>query len=498
MPPLERTAVTNVTACGSRSSVILTGLCICALGLIGCYFTSQRYWFKTLVLNVVNFIVFIAIVVIAIISIIFAFDIRDPVGEGIVAAWPGPDGLHAKLEAEGFCTPDITASLVASEGIEAISELDDCKLYYQWVKDSALRIDGDRCLALGLTPNMTCPNTLCARSASDMANDCKLTYAPQTAEDALSACDTSPDRLAKKMCMNCDHDCMKLAIQEAQDSVAVLPFVCYFVVFFICLSLMFNIYMMDIAEDIDMFHSFMEMEAATRGVTHFNEERPEFEGTMEQKIGLFVNLGVTFLGFVIFLAGCIAWGISTEHFIPVAKTLVFDGFCLMALAMTIETGIKKNNMDMVSYANAALFFFAFLTMVLGITTRLASGGMGDLHEKIESDHQMILEEVEYDDPTFCGLSDARLSNARCQEKMKTYLVDNVTWVAYLSSCIVALLAVIMYLTHEEMRQFYTGHLGDKQVNGQLDRMVKARIVQHSDHVRRLSPEERKHIEQVRI
>ena len=42
-----------------------------------------------------------------------------------------------------------------------------------------------------------------------------------------------------------------------------------------------------IAEDIDTYHSFMEMEAATRGVAHFNENRPEFEGTTEQKIGLF-------------------------------------------------------------------------------------------------------------------------------------------------------------------------------------------------------------------
>ena len=65
---------------------------------------------------------------------------------------------------------------------------------------------------------------------------------PTTVEDA---CDTSPDKLAKKMCGNCNHDCMKLAIDDAQASVAILPFVCYFVVFFICLSLMFNIYLME-------------------------------------------------------------------------------------------------------------------------------------------------------------------------------------------------------------------------------------------------------------
>eukprot|EP01046_Picozoa_sp_COSAG06_P079712 COSAG06_NODE_27110_length_601_cov_0.376494_1_plen_56_part_10 len=56
---------------------------------------------------------------------------------------------------------------------------------------------------------------------------------------------------------------------------------------------------------------------------------------------------------------------------------------MMVLAILIEVGIKKDNMDLVAYANASLFFFAFLTLVLGIVTRLASGGMGDLHEKID-------------------------------------------------------------------------------------------------------------------
>ena len=84
-----------------------------------------------------------------------------------------------------------------------------------------------------------------------------------------------------------------------------------------------------------------------------------------------VNLGVTFLGFTIFVAGCIAWGISTEHFVPMAKALVFDGFMLMVLAMLINTGIKKNNMDMVAYANATLFFFAFLTVSSVKTSKMA-------------------------------------------------------------------------------------------------------------------------------
>ena len=240
----------------------------------------------------------------------------------------------------------------------------------------------------------------------------------------------------------------------------------------------------------------MEMEAATRGVAHFNEERPEFEGTAEQRIGLLVNWGVTFLGFVIAAAGAIAWAISVPEFIPVAKAMVFDGLAMMVLAILIEVGIKKDNMDLVAYANASLFFFAFLTLVLGIVTRLASGGMGDLHEKIDTDYEEILETIEYEDPTFCGSEGMgnQLTNLNCKKKVKDYLIENVEIVAYIASCIVAGMGIIMYLTHEEIRMFYTGHEGDKEVNGKIDRLVKERIELHSDHVRRLNPEELKKIE----
>eukprot|EP01044_Picomonas_judraskeda_P020942 COSAG03_NODE_4794_length_1430_cov_1.471074_2_plen_171_part_01 len=153
----------------------------------------------------------------------------------------------------------------------------------------------------------------------------------------------------------------------------------------------------------------MEMEAATRGVMHFHEERPEFEGTTEQKVGLTVNAGVTFLGFVIFIAGIIAWVVSVEQFVTVAQLLVFDGFAMMGLAIAIQVGVKKNNMELVSYANSALFFFAFLTLVLGIVARLASGGLTDLDKKIDDDFESILETIEYEDPTFCGLPGAALS-----------------------------------------------------------------------------------------
>ena len=249
-----------------------------------------------------------------------------------------------------------------------------------------------------------------------------------------------------------------------------------------------------IAEDIETFHDFMEMEAATRGVTHFNEERPEFEGTTEQKIGLIVNFGVTFLGFVIFVAGIVAWVVSVEQFVGVAKLLVFDGFCMMALAITVELGIRRNNMDMVAYANGSLCFFAFLTLVLGIVSRLASGGLSDLDKKIDDDFEEILDTIEYEDPTFCGLPNARFSTAACKDKVNRFLVSNVEIVAYIASCIVAVMAVIMYITHGEVRQFYTGHEGEKEVNGALDRKIKAMIDAQTDHVRRLNPEELRRIE----
>ena len=249
-----------------------------------------------------------------------------------------------------------------------------------------------------------------------------------------------------------------------------------------------------IAEDIETFHDFMEMEAATRGVTHFHEDRPEFEGTTEQKIGLLINFGVTFLGFIITVAGIIAWVVSVEQFVGVAKLLVFDGVCLMGLAITIEVGIRKNNMDVVAYANAALFFFAFLTLVLGIVSRLASGGLSDLDDKIDNDYEEILDTIEYEDPTFCGLETARLTTTACKAKVNDFLVANVEIVAYLASMICAFMAVIMYITHEEIRGFYAGHEGQKEVNGKIDRLVKQRIEMHSNHVRRLSPEELRRIE----
>ena len=161
----------------------------------------------------------------------------------------------------------------------------------------------------------------------------------------------------------------------------------------------------------------MEMEAATRGVAHFNEERPEFEGTTEQRIGLLVNLGVTFLGFVITVAGSVAWAVSVEQFVGVAQLLFFDGVCMMGLAITIEVGIRKNNMEVVAYANAALFVFAFLTLVLGIVSRLASGGLSDLDKKIDDDYEEILATIEYDDPTFCGLPAARMTTPACKAKV---------------------------------------------------------------------------------
>lgn len=231
------------------------------------------------------------------------------------------------------------------------------------------------------------------------------------------------------------------------------------------------------------------MEAATRGVVHFHEDRPEFEGTAEQRIGMVINYGVMFLGFVILAAGITAWVVTVEEFIPVAQALVFDGFCMMVLGLIIELGIRKNNMDWVSYANASLFLTAFLTLVLGIVSRLASGGMSDLDDKIYDDYEEILEAIEYEDPAFCGLGSARMSHDRCREKVQDFLVSNVEVVAYVASCVVAFMAVIMYITHEEVRQFYTGHEGEQEVNGKIDRQIKARLQSHSDHVRRLSPEE---------
>ena len=52
----------------------------------------------------------------------------------------------------------------------------------------------------------------------------------------------------------------------------------------------------------------------------------------------------------------------------------------------------------------------------------------------------------------------------------------------------------MYLTHNEVRLFYAGHEGQKEVNGQIDRLIKAQIDAKTNHVRRLSPEELKKIE----
>ena len=228
------------------SSVLFVGLAITFLGALGTYFTQQRYWFKTLVLNITNFVIFIMLIVVAIISIIFAFEIKDPVRDGVESTWYGPGGMHSQLEPDGICTPDISAEMVASEGLAAVREVDDCKLFYRWVED-ARTLGDQRCSKLGLTPNMTCPDDRCGRTASDMAIDCKLTYEPQPGpfESILDACDTSADRLANRMCEACAHDCMELVIKTGQDSVGILPFVCYFVFFFMALSLMFNIYMME-------------------------------------------------------------------------------------------------------------------------------------------------------------------------------------------------------------------------------------------------------------
>ena len=82
----------------------------------------------------------------------------------------------------------------------------------------------------------------------------------------------------------------------------------------------------------------------------------------------------------------------------------------------------------------------------------------------------------------------------CKEKVNRYLVENVELVAYLASFIVCFMAVIMYLTHNEVRLFYAGHEGQKEVNGQIDRLIKAQIDAKTNHVRRLSPEELKKIE----
>ena len=94
-----------------------------------------------------------------------------------------------------------------------------------------------------------------------------------------------------KECFACDVACKKMLIDDLQESMSLVPYVCYFVFFFLCITLLYNVWLMDMADDIDTFHDFMEMEASTLGVGHFICKGPHLAADCPDKtaFALFIN-----------------------------------------------------------------------------------------------------------------------------------------------------------------------------------------------------------------
>ena len=159
----------------------------------------------------------------------------------------------------------------------------------------------------------------------------------------------------------------------------------------------------------------------------------------------------------------------------------------MEIAITMS--VKQNNMPLVKLLNLTLFTFGFLTLVLGIVCQLATGSVSDLHTKIDEDYDTILSEIEWEEPAYCGPKNARLSTSACKGKIVTEMQDSVEIVAYVGVILVALMTVLMWLTHNMAGEYYRGHRGEDDVPGGIDNKIKKKIESKSDHARRLSPED---------
>jgi len=337
-----------------------------------------------------------------------------------------------------------------------------------------------------------CPAAQCRLTQYEMALDCRKIIKPQP--NGYKPCDETPKFVHAASCVDCDKACQAKFVDDLQTAMSALPFFCYFIFFFLNIALVYNVFLIDMADDIETFHAFMEMEASTLGVAHFIENPPKFEGTPLQQRGILVNVFGAFLGFLVICVGLYVLFGASEHFGSLGAYILVDGGILLGLEIAITMSVKQNNMPLVKLCNLTLFTFGFLTLVLGIVCQLATGSVSDLHTKIDEDYDTILSEIEWEEPAYCGPKNARLSTSACKGKIVTEMQDSVEIVAYVGVILVALMTVLMWLTHNMAGEYYRGHRGEDDVPGGIDNKIKKKIESKSDHARRLSPEDMATIE----
>jgi hypothetical protein len=126
-------------------------------------------------------------------------------------------------------------------------------------------------------------------------------------------------------------------------------------------------------------------------------------GTPLQRTGLMINIFVIFLGFLVATTATIVLIAASEHFSGIATFMLLDGLTMLGLAIGVYTGVKQNRMGLVRLCNLLLFMFCFLTLCLGLVMQLGTGSTKDLHERVDADYVDVLRDIEFDDPTYCGL-----------------------------------------------------------------------------------------------
>jgi hypothetical protein len=102
-----------------------------------------------MMVNALNFFVFIALIVMTLLAVIFAYDIRDPVGEGVAETWSGPTGIRVTdLEPNDYCEDSLDADQVARDGVDAVKNTGECNRFYSWARAMSKSNPIERCASL--------------------------------------------------------------------------------------------------------------------------------------------------------------------------------------------------------------------------------------------------------------------------------------------------------------------------------------------------------------
>jgi hypothetical protein len=500
-----------------KTPFLVLGLFLFLLGVLGAVCVWRKWWFKLLCVNIVNFLTTIALIIFSILAIFIAFDITDPVTSGVQETWAGSGNLHAALNQKNYCENHVTTkSDLERHGMHALTEGSACKNFYKWAnmatdtrEEEGPTIETPRCEFLKGLKNShgfpdRCPPLACPYSVGEMAIDCSKIlqeYTVDAAIDEKSICDTSSgatsqsvhdvslsERTWYKECLECGKGCQMEIIEEYQDSLKILPWVCYLFAFSVVVILMYNVYLIDVKDDIDTWYAYMDMEADTRGVGKIFGDRPEFEGTGTQKMGMILNLVISGLGVTQMVLGCLVFFMANKFFRSICLVLFAGGLFFAVLGFLMYWAIKANKIAIVQIGNALLFFMCFISLLTGIFIAMSTGNVSNFRAKIDEDFVELREEAEMVDPKYCmdRPGDGReipMGEDACKQKIFDDAQSNIAVIAWLGGTLTLLMIILMYCTHNLVYDFYRDPVGEP------DTSIKEKIEKGTGHAKRLPHEE---------